>query len=114
MNVKKSISGAARSSALGLYNAAGLMRPDHTPLRSFDEIPVSDQEMPQMRRTAEDESEVTVFGKLLGLTGGAVALIGAGLELLPNSETAAQLTLSSGLGAAAIGGLVYAYDKLGR
>lgn len=63
---------------------------------------------------AEDSSEITVFGKLLGATGGGVALIGAGLELLPNSETAAQLTLSSGIGAAAIGGLIYAYDRVSQ
>ena len=108
--MRRKFTEAAETGALGLYNAAALARSDYKPLESFDDLPAS-SENTENRTFAHEQSEITVFGKLLMKSGGAVALIGAGIELASDTDIG-QLTVGTGLGAAAIGGLVYAYDKL--
>jgi len=66
-------------------------------------------------KTSIPETDLNVFGRLLCVSGGVVAAAGAAIELLPEAtDTASQLTMASGLGAAAIGAAVIGYEKLNQ
>lgn len=61
------------------------------------------------------ETDISTFGRLLCISGGVVFATGAAIELLPETtDTASQLTLAGGIGAAAIGAVVIGYEKLSQ
>ena len=70
----------------------------------------------QQKETAchgeEGRTDVGVLGSLLTKAGLTAAATGLALEILPESaETVTRMTVASGLGAAAIGGIVTLYDR---
>lgn len=72
----------------------------------------SDVEPPKRHTT---ETDISTFGRLLCISGGVVAAAGAAIEFLPEAaDTASQLSLAGGIGAAAIGAAVMGYDKLSQ
>jgi hypothetical protein len=103
MRFKKNLGLAAERSAITLLNAASISRAKYEPI-----------ELPEYQRpVASGESDVRLLGKLLVASGAVVTATGLALELLPEpADNFAGLTITSGLGAAAIGGIITAYEKL--